>query len=151
MKKFIEEFKEFISKGNVMDMAIGVIIGGAFGKIVSSLVEDVIMPAIGMLIGNIDFSNIFISLGENDYRTYAEAKEAGAAIGIGVFINNVVNFLIIALVIFIVIKQINAMKDKFHTKEEEEEIATTKVCPFCKSEINIEATRCPNCTSQLEK
>ena len=150
MKKFIGEFKEFISRGNVMDMAIGVIIGGAFGKIVSSLVDDVIMPAIGMLLGNIDFSNSFIALDGANYQTYAEAKEAGAAIGIGVFINNIVNFLIIALVIFSVIKQINAMKDKF-AKKEEEAAATTKTCPFCKTEIAIDASRCPNCTSQLEK
>lgn len=149
MKKFIGEFKEFISRGNVMDMAIGVIIGGAFGKIVSSLVDDVIMPAIGMLLGNIDFSNIFIALDGANYQTYAQAKEAGAAIGIGVFINNIVNFLIIALVIFSVIKQINSMKDKFAKKEEE--AATTKTCPFCKTEIAIDASRCPNCTSQLEK
>ena len=150
MKKFIGEFKEFISRGNVMDMAIGVIIGGAFGKIISSLVDDVIMPAIGMLLGNIDFSNIFIALDGANYKTYAEAKEAGAAIGIGVFINNVVNFLIIAFVIFLVIKQINAMKDKF-MKKEEEGPATTKTCPFCKTEIAIDASRCPNCTSELEK
>lgn len=149
MKKFTDEFKEFISRGNVVDMAVGVIIGGAFGKIVNSLVEDIVMPMIGMLLGNIDFNNIFIALDGADYSTYEQAKEAGAAIGIGAFINNVVNFLVIALVIFIVIKQFNNMKDKLK-KPEEAEAPSTKICPYCKSEVNIEASRCPHCTSELE-
>ncbi|RVU55576.1 large conductance mechanosensitive channel protein MscL [Anaerosphaera multitolerans] len=149
MKKFLSEFKDFISKGNVIDMAVGVIIGGAFGTIVSSLVDDIIMPIIGKIIGGIDFKSIFISLDGNSYASLSEAEAAGAAIiRIGSFIQNIVNFLIIAFVIFIVIKQMALLKEKF-TKAEEEN-PTTKICPYCKTEINLEATRCPNCTSQLE-
>ncbi|MDO5040545.1 MAG: large conductance mechanosensitive channel protein MscL [Peptoniphilus sp.] len=148
MGKFIDDFKDFIAKGNVLDMAVGVIIGGAFGKIVTSLVEDIIMPIVGMALGNVDFTNIFVAIGGAEYATYEEAKAAGAAIGIGSFINNVVNFLIIALCIFIFIRQIAKIKDKYKEAEEEAP-ATTKVCPYCKSEIDIEATRCPHCTSEL--
>ncbi len=148
MGKFIDDFKDFISKGNVLDMAVGVVIGGAFGKIITSLVEDIIMPIVGMALGNVDFTNIFIAIGGAEYATYEEAKAAGAAIGIGSFINNIVNFLIIALYIFIFIRQIAKMRDKYG-KAEEEAAAATKVCPYCKSEIDIEATRCPHCTSEL--
>ncbi|CDZ75442.1 Large-conductance mechanosensitive channel [Peptoniphilus sp. ING2-D1G] len=148
MGKLIDEFKDFIAKGNVLDMAVGVVIGGAFGKIITSLVEDIIMPIVGMALGNVDFSNIFITIGGADYATYEEAKAAGAAIGIGSFINNVVNFLIIALCIFIFIRQIGKMKEKYG-KAEEDAPVTTKICPYCKSEIDIEASRCPHCTSEL--
>lgn len=141
----IQEFKEFISKGNVMDMAVGVIIGGAFGKIVTSLVNDVIMPLIGILTGGVNFSDRFVNLSGTEYPTIAAAEEAGAAIlKYGAFIQNIIDFLIIAFVIFIVIKQINRFK-----REEELAPATTKECPFCKSEVPIEATRCPHCTSEL--
>lgn len=141
----IQEFKEFISKGNVMDMAVGVIIGGAFGKIVTSLVNDVIMPLIGILTGGVNFSDRFVNLSGTEYPTIAAAEEAGAAIlKYGAFIQNIIDFLIIAFVIFIVIKQINRFK-----REEEPAPATTKECPFCKSEVPIEATRCPHCTSEL--
>ena len=141
----IKEFKEFISKGNVMDLAVGVIIGGAFGKIVTSLVNDVIMPIIGILTGGINFADRFINLSGTEYATIAAAEEAGAAIlKYGAFIQNIIDFLIIAFVIFIVIKQINRFK-----REEEPAPATTKECPFCKSDVPIEATRCPHCTSEL--
>lgn len=135
MKGFIEEFKDFISKGNVMDMAVGVIIGGAFGKIVSSLVENILMPLIGILLGGVNFSNLSATVGN------AEVKY-------GIFLQSVFDFLIIALVIFIMIKQITKVTDKFK-KEEEEAAPTEKVCPFCKSTIAIDATRCPHCTSEL--
>lgn len=141
----IQEFKEFISKGNVMDLAVGVIIGGAFGKIVTSLVNDVIMPLIGILTGGVNFSDRFVNLSGTEYPTIAAAEEAGAAIlKYGAFIQNIIDFLIIAFVIFIVIKQINRFK-----REEEPAPATTKECPFCKSDVPIEATRCPHCTSEL--
>lgn len=143
-----KEFKEFAIKGNVMDMAVGVIIGGAFGKIVTSLVNDVIMPLVGIFVGGMDFSNKFISLDGGKYLTLADAQDAGAAtLNYGVFITTIIDFLIIAFSIFIVIKQLN----KFKRKEEKViEEPTTKKCPYCISEIPIEAVRCPNCTSNLE-
>lgn len=143
-----KDFKDFAMKGNVVDMAIGVIIGGAFGKIVSSLVNDMIMPLIGMLIGKVDFSNLFIALDGGNYSSLKAAQDAEAAtLNYGVFINTVIEFLIIAFSIFIVIKQIEKLTKK---KEDiEEEPAKTKQCKYCFSEINIEATRCPNCTSEL--
>lgn len=140
-----KEFKEFITRGNVIDLAVGVIIGAAFGKIVTSLVEDIIMPPVGLLLGKVDFANLFITLSGEQYNTLAEAKKAGAAtINYGQFINTIVNFLIIALCIFLVIKQVNRLK-----KEEPKAAPTTKECPHCYSEISIKATRCPNCTSIL--
>lgn len=144
----LKEFKEFAIKGNVIDMAVGVVIGGAFGKIVTSLVNDLIMPFIGVLTGGMDFTNKFISLDGNKYLTFAAAQEAGAAtLNYGIFITTIIDFLIIAFSIFMVIKQLN----KFKKKEEAiEEVKTTKTCPYCITEISIEATRCPNCTSNLE-
>ena len=138
MKSFIKEFKEFISKGNVMDMAVGVIIGGAFTAIVTSLVDDIIMPLISILTGGFDFSNLSIALGTG---------EGAATFNYGAFITAVINFLLIALVIFSVIKAMN----KFNKKKEAEPDPTTKVCPYCQSEISIKATKCPHCTSDLEK
>ena len=138
MKSFIKEFKEFISKGNVMDMAVGVIIGGAFTAIVTSLVDDIIMPLISILTGGFDFSNLSIALGTG---------EGAATFNYGAFITAVINFLLIALVIFSVIKAMN----KFNKKKETEPDPTTKVCPYCQSEISIKATKCPHCTSDLEK
>ncbi|MBS5946657.1 MAG: large conductance mechanosensitive channel protein MscL [Peptoniphilus harei] len=135
MKNFLKEFKEFISKGNVVDMAFGVIIGGAFGKIVSSLVENILMPIIGILIGGVDFTNLSITV------DHAEVKY-------GVFLQSVFDFLIIAFVIFIMMKQITKAKSKLK-KQEEALDPTEKVCPFCKSTIAIDATRCPHCTSEL--
>lgn len=147
----IKEFKEFAVKGNVMDMAVGVVIGGAFGKIVTSLVNDLIMPLVGLLVGGLDFSNLFIQLIDdgNIYTTIDAAAEASIpTLNYGLFISAIVDFLIIAFSIFMVIKSLN----KFKKKEElVEEVATTKTCPYCKTEISIKATRCPHCTSQLDE
>ncbi|NLE99524.1 MAG: large conductance mechanosensitive channel protein MscL [Anaerolineales bacterium] len=141
----LKEFKEFITRGNMIDLAIGVIIGGAFGAIVSSLVNDIIMPPIGLLLGKVNFSNLFIDLSGKGYETLQAAKDAGAAtINYGSFINTVINFLIIALVIFLVVKQINRLR-----KPAAPAAPTTKDCPYCRTAIPIKATRCPNCTSQL--
>jgi len=136
----LKEFKEFAVKGNVVDMAVGIIIGAAFGKIVTSLVSDVVMPPIGMLLGNMDFSSLAIVL-----RQKTDVAEA-VAINYGAFINTVLDFVIVALVIFLVIRQMNRLKREEHPKW-----ATTKACPYCKSTIDLTATRCPNCTSQLER
>ncbi len=151
-KGFVGEFREFIMRGNVMDLAVGVIIGGAFQKIISSLVDDVIMPVISVITGGIDFNNKFVVLsGEPgvEYLTLEAAKEAGATtLNYGTFITAVINFLLMALVIFCIVKSLNKLSDRIK-KEEEEEAPTTKICPKCKSEINIEATKCPCCTSDL--
>jgi large conductance mechanosensitive channel len=142
-----KEFKEFAMRGNVVDMAVGIIIGGAFGKIVSSLVKDVIMPPIGKLMGNVDFANLFISLGGERFATLAEAQEAGAAtINYGVFINTVLDFVIVAFAIFMVIRAMNKLKRKEEAPPAE---PTTKECPQCLSTIPIKATRCAHCTAQL--
>ena len=131
-------------------MAVGVIIGGAFSKIVSSLVDDIIMPLVGLLLGGADISNYFVTLDGGKYATLAEAQEAGAAtLNYGVFLNRIIDFLIIAFVLFLIIKSIN--KARALTKKPEAEAApTTKECPYCKSTIDINATRCPNCTSELK-
>ena len=143
----LKEFKEFAMRGNVLDMAIGIVIGVAFGKIVTSFVNDVVMPPIALLFGKVDFSNLFIDLSGKSYATLAEAKAAGAAtIRYGLFLNTVVDFIIVAFVIFLLIQQINRM-----TREPEEVPAapTTKECPYCLSSIAIKATRCSHCTSEL--
>jgi large conductance mechanosensitive channel len=145
-----KEFKAFALKGNVVDLAVGVIIGGAFGKIVSSLVSDIIMPLLGALIGNNSLNNLFITLGKGKYATIEAAKEAGVAtLNYGLFLNNILDFLIIAFSIFIVIKQLS----RFTRKKEEPVVVqvTTKVCGYCFSEIHKDASRCPHCTSVLEK
>ena len=144
----LKEFKEFALKGNVMDLAIGVIIGAAFSSIVSSLVDDIIIPLVGLFTGGINFTDYFISLDGTNYSTLAAAQEAGAAtINYGQFLGMVLNFLIVAFTIFLAIKWIN----KFKRKEDEvEEEIVVKDCVFCKTEIPIEASRCPNCTSPLE-
>ena len=140
----LQEFKKFAMRGNVIDLAVGVVIGAAFGKIVGSLVADVIMPPIGLLLGGVNFSNIFINLSGGDYATVAEAKEAGAAtINIGLFINTVIDFTIIAFAIFLLVKQVNRLMPA------PPPAASTKECPYCFSAIPIKATRCPQCTSQL--
>lgn len=149
MKKFVNDFKDFISRGNVIDMAVGVIIGGAFGSIVTSLVNDIMMPLIGKLTGGNDFSQMFYALDGKNYPNLAAAKEATATFAYGSFIQNVVNFLIISLVIFTIIREMTKFTNKF--KKPEEEKVTSKTCPYCKSEINIEATRCPHCTSELNE
>lgn len=141
-----KEFKEFAMRGNVIDLAVGVIIGGAFGKIVSSFVADVIMPLVGLLLGNVDFSNLFINLGPEKYATLSAAQEAGApTLNYGLFISAVVDFLIVAFVIFLAIRGINKLQ-----KPAPEAAPTSKKCSYCFTEIPIEAKRCPNCTSQLE-
>lgn len=150
-KGFIAEFKRFIMRGNVIDLAVGVIIGGAFQSIVKSLVDDIFMPIISLATKGIDFSNWFIALDGNKYGTLAQAQEAGAAvISYGNFISAVINFIIMAFIIFLFVKAINTLADK--TKKAEEPAApTTKKCPYCMSEIDIEATKCPHCTSSLEE
>lgn len=150
----LREFREFAMRGNVLDMAVGIIIGGAFGKIVSSLVNDVIMPLVGMLLGKVDFSNLFISLSGESYATLADAKAAGAAtINYGVFIGTVMDFIIIAFAIFVMVKWINQLKAKAEATRKKPEAApeapTTKECPYCLSVIPIKATRCGHCTSNL--
>ncbi|MBR6238247.1 MAG: large-conductance mechanosensitive channel protein MscL [Lachnospiraceae bacterium] len=135
MKSFMKEFKEFISKGNVMDMAVGIIIGGAFTAIVTSLVNDVIMPIISLLTGGFDFSALCVVLGEG---------EGAATLNYGAFIAAIINFLIIAIVIFCLIKSINKFKKK------QEEAPTTKDCPYCFEKINIKATKCPHCGSEVK-
>jgi len=147
--KMLKEFKEFAMRGNVVDLAVGVIIGGAFGKIVSSLVNDIIMPPIGMILGNVDFSNLFISLNGEKYKTLAQAQEAGAVtINYGLFLNTVIDFIIVAFAIFLLIRQLNRLNKKEEALAAE---STTKTCPYCMSEIAIKATRCPACTSDLER
>ncbi len=143
-----KEFKEFALRGNVIDMAIGIIIGTAFGKIITSFVNDILMPPIGLLLGRADFANLFINLSGKRYESLAAAQEAGAAtINYGLFINTVLDFVIVAFVLFLVIHQINQWQKK---KEEKPAAPTTKECPYCLSSIPIKATRCPHCTSELE-
>ena len=147
-----KEFKDFAMRGNVLDMAVGIIIGAAFGTIVKSLVADIIMPPIGLLLGNVDFANLFVVLKEGaevaaPYASLADAQAAGAvSINYGVFINNIISFIIVAFALFIVIKQMNRFKREEETPPEE---PTTKECPHCFSTISIKATRCANCTSEL--
>lgn len=144
----LKEFKEFALKGSMVDLAVGMIIGSAFTGIVNSLVNDLIMPLLGLLTGNIDFSNLFIALDGNQYDSLAAAEAAEAAVfKYGSFISNVINFIIVAFVIFLVVRQINRFRDKF-SRPEPEAVPTTKICPYCKSEIDINAIRCPHCTSE---
>ncbi|WP_010240257.1 large conductance mechanosensitive channel protein MscL [Clostridium arbusti] len=141
-----KDFKKFALKGNVIDLAVAVIIGAAFGKIVTSLVNDIIMPPLGLVLGKVDFTELYINLGSKSYTSLAQAKAAGApTINFGVFLNNIIQFLIIAFSIFIVIKQLDRFKKK------EEKVKVEKKCPYCYTNISIEATRCPHCTSVLEE
>ena len=147
----IKEFKEFAMRGNVMDMAVGIIIGAAFGSIVGTLVSDVIMPPIGLLLGNVDFSNLFVVLKEGTapgpYATVAAAKAAGAVtLNYGLFLNTVVNFVIVAFAIFFLVRGMNALKKK---EAAPPAVPTTKECPHCLSTVPIKATRCGHCTSEL--
>ncbi len=145
----LKEFKEFVMRGNVLDLAVAVIIGGAFGKIITSFVNDVLMPPIGLLLGGVDFTNLFLALDGKTYDSLEAATAAGAAtINYGVFINTVVDFLIVAFVIFLIIKAANATKKKEAPAAPAE--PTTKDCPYCFTTIAIKATRCPNCTSELK-
>lgn len=143
-----KEFKEFAMRGNVLDMAIGVIIGGAFGKIVSSMVSDVLMPPIGLLLGKVDFSSLFLNLSSQSYPSLAAAKSAGApTVNYGVFLQTIFDFVIIAFVIFLLVKQVNRLTRK---PEAPPGPPTTKDCSYCLSTIPIKATRCPHCTSEVK-
>jgi large conductance mechanosensitive channel len=140
----LKEFKEFAMKGNVLDMAVGIIIGAAFGKIVSSFVSDVLMPPLGLLLGNVDFANLFVTLSEGSYASLAAAKEAGAAtLNYGVFLNTVIDFVFVAFAVFLLVKQVNRLKRPAPAPP-------TRDCPHCISAIPVKATRCPACTSNLE-
>jgi large conductance mechanosensitive channel len=142
----LNQFKEFIMRGNVVDLAVAVIIGGAFGKIITSFVEDMLMPPIGLALGNVDFSNLFLNLSGKDYPSVAAAKAAGAAtLNYGMFFNHIINFLIIAFAIFLLIKQINRMQ-----KPAPAAAPTTKDCPYCLSAVPLKATKCAHCTSELK-
>jgi large conductance mechanosensitive channel len=141
----IKEFKAFVMRGNVMDLAVGVIIGAAFGKIVGSLVNDVLMPVIGLLLGGFDFSNLFVTLGQGTFATVADAKKAGVAtLNYGVFLNTVIEFLIVAFAIFMVVKQVNRLQ-----RPAPAAAPITKDCPFCATAIPVAAKKCPNCTTTL--
>jgi len=147
MKKFFQEFKAFATKGNILDLAVAFMLTTAFGQITQSFVKDVIMPPIGLLLGKVDFANLYINLTSTKYPTLAAAKEAGAAvISYGAFINTVINFIIVALVLFLIVKAVNKAAAK---KEAAAAAPTTKECPYCFTNIPIKATRCPNCTSPL--
>jgi len=146
--RILHEFKEFATRGNVFDMAVGIIVGAAFGKVVSSLVNDILMPPIGKLMGEIDFSNFFINISGKPFATLAEAKKAGAAvISYGVFCNTLLEFLIAAFAVFLLVKQVNLLHRR---PTPASEAPTTRECPFCVSTISLGATRCPHCTSDLQ-
>jgi large conductance mechanosensitive channel len=141
----LKEFKEFALKGNLVDMAVAFILGAAFGKIVTSLVENVLMPPLGLVLGKVDFASMFISLNGQHYDSLAAAKAAGAAtINYGLFINTLVDFVIVAFVLFMVVRQFNRLR------REQAPVVDTKDCPYCFSKIALKATRCPNCTSSVE-
>ena len=143
----LKEFKEFAIKGNVLDMAVGIIVGAAFGRIVTSLVSDVIMPPIGLLLGKMDFSSLFINLSSASYPSLAEARKAGAAVmAYGSFLNTVLDFVVVALVIFLLVKQVNRLRREPAVVSAE---PTSKDCPYCLSVIPLKATRCAHCTAQL--
>ena len=145
MKRILKEFREFAMRGNVLDMAIGIIIGTAFGKIITSLVNDILMPPIGVLLGKVDFTNLFVNLSPQRYQRLADAKVAGAAtINYGLFLNTVIDFIIVAFVIFLLIRQINRLK-----KKEEPAAPAARECPYCLSVIPVKAVRCGFCTSEL--
>ncbi len=141
----VDEFKKFIMRGNVLDMAVGIIIGAAFGKIVSSFVSDILMPPLGLIMGKVDFSNLYINLSSTPVESFADAKAAGLPIiAYGSFLNAVVDFLIVAFAIFLLIKQVNRVMPK------KEEAPAPRTCPYCKETVADDATRCPHCTSQLD-
>jgi large conductance mechanosensitive channel len=141
----IKEFRDFAMRGNVIDLAVGVIIGSAFGKIITSFVNDIVMPPIGLLLGNVDFSNLFVSLNRQAYASLSDAQTAGApTLNYGLFINTIIDFLIVAAVIFLMVRAINRLSDP-------KADPTTKDCPYCFTVIPLKATRCPHCTSELNK
>ncbi len=146
----LNEFRKFLSRGNIVDMAVGIIIGIAFGRVISSLVNDIIMPPIGLLLGKVDFTNLFINLSNKPYATLAEAKAAGApTINYGLFINNILDFVIVAFAVFLVVVWFNRIRKRY---EKPAPMPTpTKQCPYCMTDIPLGAKRCPNCTSKLEE
>ena len=142
----LEEFKTFIRRGNVMDLSVGFIVGAAFGKIVTSLINDILMPPIGLLLGRVDFSSLYLNLSGRTFESLKQAREAGApVIAYGLFLNTVIEFLIVALAVFVVVKQINRFKSKPTPAS-----PTMKECPFCLSVVPLKAVRCPHCTSDLK-
>jgi large conductance mechanosensitive channel len=148
--KLFEDFKTFAMRGNVLDMAVGVILGAAFGKIITSMVTDVLMPPIGMALGKMDFSGLFINLSQKSYATLAEAKAASApTLNYGIFINSLIDFVIVAFVVFLLVRQFNRLMER--TKKKEAPAApSVRDCPFCLSSIPVKATRCAHCTSELK-
>jgi len=142
----IKEFREFVMRGNVLDLAVGIIIGGAFGKIVTSFVNDILMPPLGLLLGRVPFKDLFVSLNGQAYATLAAAQEAGApTLNYGLFVSAIIDFLIIAFVIFLIVRQVNRLRPPAPPAP-----VTVKPCPYCLSNVPLAATRCPNCTSQLD-
>jgi large conductance mechanosensitive channel len=147
MRSLLKEFREFVMRGNVVDLAVGFIVGAAFGKIVTSFVGDILMPPIGLALGKVDFSNLFVNLSGSTYASLADAQAAGApTINYGLFINTLINFIIIAFVLFLVIRMMNRMQ---RTKEQPPAEPTTRDCPYCFSSIPIKAVKCPHCTSEI--
>jgi large conductance mechanosensitive channel len=143
----LKDFREFAMRGNIMDMAVGIVLGASFGGIVTSLVNDVLMPPIGLVLGRVDFSNLFVSLSSRHFDTVAAAKTAGAAtLNYGIFLNSVVNFVIVAFAMFLLVRQVNRLRTPAPTPA----APATKSCAYCCSQIPEGATRCPNCTSQLK-
>jgi len=141
----LKEFKEFAMRGNVLDMAVGIIIGAAFGKIITSLVNDILMPPIGLILGKVDFSNLFLNISGKTYASLDEARKAGAAtINYGIFLNSLIDFLIVAFAIFLLVRQVNRWNKPAPGAP------TTKDCPYCATKIPISAKRCPNCTSEIK-
>jgi len=153
MKKILKEFQEFAVQGNMLDMAVGMIIGAAFKDLVSSLVNNIVMPVISIFTGKLDFSGLFIALDGNTYATIAEAQEVNApTLNYGLFITGIINFIIMAFVVFMIVREINKLKKAFHHEQPAAPAEPTeKICPYCKSKIDIHATRCPHCTSELEE
>lgn len=142
-----KEFRDFAIKGNILDLAIGVIIGGAFGKVTTSLVNDILMPPIGMIVGRVDFSNLYVSLNGESYASFAAAKAEGApTLNFGLFINTMLDFLIMAFAVFLVVRQVNLLRKRF---DKAEKPVSTKECPYCLTKVPLKATRCAACTSQL--
>ena len=142
----MKEFREFAMRGNVLDMAIGIIIGSAFGKIITSLVNDIVMPPVGLLLGKVNFANLFINLSPQHYENLTDARAAGAAtINYGLFLNTIIDFVIVAFVIFLLVRQVNRFK-----RTSEPAAATTRECPYCLSGVPLKASRCPHCTSELK-
>lgn len=146
----LKEFKQFALKGNMLDLAVGVIIGGGFNGLIKSLVDNIIMPFISLFTGKLDFTNMFIALDGNKYATLAEAQEVTSTIAYGSFLTGLINFLLTAFVVFLLVKAINGLKKKEEPTPAAPAAPTTKVCPYCKSEIHIEATKCAHCASDVE-